>query len=275
MPEISEVRIMSEFINKRAGEVDHFLDISKNPEHKSKTNLSLPFSRFQLSAESRGKELKVRFIDLDFKYEEPSSKDMVFTMGMGGNWNYSNDVFSVPKHTHLKIVDSKYGVLGMHDIRRFARWEWRDWNPERGPDPVREFESFKLNIQRDLIQNPNKTDFKKPIYEFLMNQKYCNGVGNYLRAEILGRIDLDPHISANNYISETSDFFYDTVRRICEESYVLGGGQFKDWYNMDDQNGEKWESFQEWIQFYFNKQRCINLKDSKGRTFWMDKKWIK
>jgi len=55
MPEISEVRIMSEFINNVASKVDYFVGISKNPEHKSKTNLNVPFEHFQLKAFSRGK----------------------------------------------------------------------------------------------------------------------------------------------------------------------------------------------------------------------------
>lgn len=272
MPEISEVRIMSEFINRRAGEVDYFHSISKNPEHKNKTNLALPFSKFQLRADTRGKELRLRFIDLDFKYEEPSNKEMVFTMGMSGNWNYSKDVFSIPKHTHLRIVDSNHGILGLHDVRRFARWDWRGWNPERGPDPDTEFDSFVDNIFKNI-----QTDrvFQKPIYEVMMNQKYFNGVGNYLRAEILGRIDHDPTISAREYILLNGPEFFAVLSRVIKESYVLGGGQFKDWYNQADLEKKKSKEFQEWMGFYLNKENCINLKDSNGRVFWMDKKWIK
>ncbi len=272
MPEISEVRIMSEFINRRAGEVDYFHSISKNPEHKSKTNLILPFSRFQLRADSRGKELRLRFIDLDFKYEETSSRDMVFTMGMSGNWNYSNDVFSIPNHTHLRIVDSKYGILGLHDVRRFARWDWRGWNPERGPDPDTEFDSFVDNIYKNI-----QTDrvFNKPVYEVLMNQKYFNGVGNYLRAEILGRIDSDPTASAREYILLNGPEFFAILSKVIKESYILGGGQFKDWYNQADLEKKKSKEFQAWMKFYLHKERCIAIKDSSKRTFWMDKKWIK
>ncbi len=272
MPEISEVRIMSEFINRRAGEVDYFHSISKNPEHKSKTNLILPFSRFQLRADSRGKELRLRFIDLDFKYEETSSRDMVFTMGMSGNWNYSNDVFSIPNHTHLRIVDSKYGILGLHDVRIFARWDWRGWNPERGPDPDTEFDSFVDNIYKNI-----QTDrvFNKPVYEVLMNQKYFNGVGNYLRAEILGRIDSDPTASAREYILLNGPEFFAILSKVIKESYILGGGQFKDWYNQADLEKKKSKEFQAWMKFYLHKERCIAIKDSSKRTFWMDKKWIK
>jgi endonuclease VIII-like 1 len=272
MPEISEVRIMSEFINRVAGEVDHFCAISKNPEHKSKTDLSVPFSEFQIKADSRGKELRLKFISLDLDLEESETKIMTFTMGMSGNWNYSKDISSMPKHTHLRIVDSNHGILGLHDVRRFARWDWRGWNPERGPDPDTEFDAFVdnicENIQKDRI-------FNKPIYEVLMNQKYFNGIGNYLRAEILGRIDSDPKFSAREYILLNGPEFFAILSKVVKESYILGGGQFKDWYNQADLEKKKSKEFQEWMGFYLQKERCIAIKDSSKRTFWMDKKWIK
>lgn len=274
MPEISEIRIMSEYINKVASNVDHFVSMAKSPEKKSKTNLDLPFFKFQLEAISRGKELKIRFKDLDYKNEELGQKDLVLTMGMSSNWNYSENLSVVPKHTHLMILASNGGVLGLYDVRRFARWEWRDWNPNRSPDPVRDFDNFKFQLLYYLDKNPQKAAFRKPIYETLLNQDYFNGIGNYLRAEILGRINTDPRTPTGDYIRKVGDEFFSVLKRISEESYILGGGQFKDWYNQEDQEGEKWKSFQEWMQFYFNKEQCMPIKDSNGRVFWMDKKWL-
>jgi len=273
MPEISEVRIMSEFINRVASDVDYFVGMSKNPEHKSKTSLVIPFEHFQIKAYSRGKELMVRFISLDFSYDEsdPLVKPLVFTMGMSGNWNYSKTIFDVPKHTHLMIMDCHGGVLGMNDVRRFARWDWRSWNEERGHDPVQETELFKKDILENLMKD---RVFQKPIYEVMMNQKYFNGVGNYLRAEILGRIDLDPRLSAGDYIIRAGDKFFNMTEKIIVESYELGGGQFKDWYNQADLEKKKSKEFQAWMQFYFNKERCVPIKDKQDRNFWIDKKWL-
>lgn len=51
------------------------------------------------------------------------------------------------------------------------------------------------------MDNLHKKAFGKPIMEVLMNQQYFNGIGNYLRAEILFRIgDLNPFISARDAI---------------------------------------------------------------------------
>ena len=272
MPEISEVRIMSEFINRVSSDVDYFVGMSKNPEHKSKTSLILPFDHFQIKAYSRGKELMLRFINLDFSYDDITDfKPLVFTMGMSGNWNYSKNMFEIPKHTHLMIMGCDGSVLGMNDVRRFARWDWRGWNEERGHDPVQETELFK----KDILENLTKDKiFQKPIFEVMMSQKYFNGVGNYLRAEILGRIDLDPRLSAGNYIVRSGELFFNMTEKIIVESYELGGGQFKDWYNQADLEKKKSKEFQAWMQFYFNRERCIPIKDKQDRNFWIDKKWL-
>lgn len=270
MPEISEVRIMSEFINSVASKKEYFTAIRKSPEHKSKTDLSIEFKKFNIKAASRGKELCLNFTDFD---DRSKSRKMTFTMGMSGNWNYSESINEVPKHTHLMIEANDEGILGMHDVRRFARWDWRTWNPERGPDPVREPDEFKDHILDGIIKD--KKAFHHPIYEVLMNQEYFNGIGNYLRAEILGRICLDPLFPADIYITLAGDDFFDTLRKVVKESYILGGGQFKDWYNQEDQKGERWMNFQEWIKFYTNKETCVPVKDRKDRVFWMDKKWIR
>jgi endonuclease VIII-like 1 len=271
MPEISEVRIMSEFINSVASDVDCFVGMSKNPEHKSKTDLNLPYSKFQISAQSRGKELRLEFKQNQIGEDLHYHKYLTFTMGMSGNWNYSKNAFEIPKHTHLMFMDSNGGILGMHDVRRFARWDWRSWNPERGYDPVQETELFR----NDILENLTKDRiFQKPIFEVMMNQKYFNGVGNYLRAEILGRIDLDPRLSAGDYIIKAGDKFFNVTEKVIVESYVLGGGQFKDWYNQADLEKKKSKEFQEWMQFYFNRERCIPVKDKQDRNFWIDKKWL-
>jgi endonuclease VIII-like 1 len=269
MPEISEVRIMSEFINSVGAKKKHFTSLFKNPEHKSKTDLSLlEFRRFRISSESRGKELQIVFSDT----EKEISKIMTLTMGMSGNWRYANNLSEVQKHTHLMIKDDSGGILGLHDVRRFARWDWRDWNPDRGPDPTRQHDMFVKNIIKG-IEDGKKT-FNRPIYEVMMDQTFFNGVGNYLRAEILGRIGVSPFLSGFEYIDKTKEVFFQTIKKIIDESYVLGGGQFKDWYNEEDQKGQKWHSFQEWMQFYFNKEKCVPLKDRNDRVFWIDKKWI-
>ena len=41
--------------------------------------------------------------------------------------------------------------------------------------------------RKNVLDSVHKAVFKKPICEVLLDQKFFNGVGNYLRAEILYR----------------------------------------------------------------------------------------
>ena len=69
-------------------------------------------------------------------------------------------------------------------LLRFGRWELTDtWSDNRGPDPMFEYQEFRSNI----LDNLQDTIFNKPLCEVMHNQKYFNGIGNYLRAEIIFR----------------------------------------------------------------------------------------
>ena len=76
---------------------------------------------------------------------------------------------------------------------RFGKWKISDtFSSDRGPDPVHEYADFRANI----LNNLDKKLFQKAICEVMHNQKYFNGIGNYLRAEILNRcVDLSNFMS--------------------------------------------------------------------------------
>lgn len=44
-----------------------------------------------------------------------------------------------------------------------------------------------LCYRENVLSNLEDAAFDKPVCEALLNQKYFNGIGNYLRAEILYR----------------------------------------------------------------------------------------
>lgn len=49
---------------------------------------------------------------------------------------------------------------------------------------------FSLFFRKNVLSNLPDKVFDRPICEALLNQKYFNGIGNYLRAEILYRLFL-------------------------------------------------------------------------------------
>lgn len=256
MPELAELKLTADYVNSLSeGRV--FSHITKNPEHKWK---EVNFDNFTINAESRGKELKLKLTS-DLSGE---TRDLIMTMGMGGNFQWANPGSDI-KHTHLFFHCADGGHLAFVDIRRFGKWKWGDWNESRGPDPTQEYSEFRSNI----LSNLGRKTFEKPIYEVLMDQRYFNGIGNYLRAEILYRIPgANPFLSARNFIEKYGDPLFELCRDIPLHVYEIGGGTIKDWKNpfggKSDISG--------FMKCYGNPD-MLKISDRGGRTFWYDSKW--
>jgi len=263
MPELAEVRLTSDFVNKiTRGKVFH--SVWKNPVHKgSEFEIGFPF---EIESQSRGKELMLEISEPDLFHTGqylPKVKTLMMTMGMGGHFEWA-ETGSRIKHTHLSFICDE-GELAFVDIRRFGKWKFGFWNSERGPDPTKQFVAFKKNI----LDNLESRDFKKPIHELLMNQKYFNGIGNYLRAEILFRTECDPFISSREGIHGFPEII-DLCRDLPLIAYQLGGGRLKDWKNpFGEKSTNTWESF---MLCYGNKSMS-KILDRNGRTFWYNPKW--
>lgn len=259
MPELAELRLTADFINHSAKGME-FVNILKNPVHKG-NNLDKPFESFSITAESRGKELILTLHD----FYSSEKRKLLMTMGMSGRFAYTNSNKEL-KHTHLKFYTDDGTTLSFVDVRRFGKWKWTtDWSPNRGPDPTTQYEDFKKNI----LDNLNSKALSVPIHLFIMNQRYCNGLGNYLRAEVLYRLpDLNPNTPAKEAFLLHPNLFQ-LCRDIPLQAYALGGGQLKDWENPFKNDPEPFRKF---IRCYGN-PTMKRVKDKNGRMFWYDPKW--
>ncbi|KAG8144903.1 putative Endonuclease 8-like 1-like isoform X1 protein [Naja naja] len=176
MPEGPELFQASRYINAECagiiftGKVEKS-EVSKNPE--------VPFESdaYRISAVSRGKELKLTLTPLPREGSKGRPMDLVFRFGMSGNFKMV-PVSDMPKHAHLRFYTQgkPARVLCYVDTRRFG----------------------KDNVLRNLSDKA----FNKPICEALLNQKFFNGVGNYLRAEILHRSNIPPFEKARTVLEE-------------------------------------------------------------------------
>jgi endonuclease VIII-like 1 len=259
MPELAELRLTADYINKSANGLS-FVNIVKNPVHKGK-DISVPYRKFYISAESRGKELMLTIRD---KYSEDSVK-LLMTMGMSGRFKLTNTA-DEPKHSHLMFHTDDGTTLSFVDVRRFGKWKFvTDWSSNRGPDPTREFNEFRRNIYDVGFCKPA---FDQPIHLVLMNQQYFNGIGNYLRAEILYRANVHPNTRASLALLRAPQIF-DLCRDIPLQAYALGGGQLKDWENPFESDPEPFRKF---MRCYGN-PTMKRVRDKNGRMFWYDPKW--
>jgi len=255
MPELPEVRIMSDFINnKSAGKIFNKI------WNVEKGNIPNMFSddKFKLNSISNGKELILN-INSDTNY-----RIYVF-MGMSGNWNYvPTSNWNNTKYIRLKLDDETGNSLILHGGFMGPKYSIKTpfTGIKRGPDPIKNYIEFKDNI----LNNLQSKDFDKPIFECLLNQKYFNGIGNYLRSTIIYYLDINPFQKAKDVIVKNPNII-EMCRDICLKSYLLNGGQLKDWKNPFD---TKSDEFNDWV--YYKKGKSI--KDSNNRTFWFNPKWI-
>lgn len=257
MPELAELKLTADYINEMAEGLS-FQRIVKNPEHKGQT-VEVPFHKFLISAESRGKELRVKLKDAF----SDNATFLIMNMGMSGHF-VMTPLNEIPKHAHLIFYAHGSVALSFVDVRRFGKWKRSiNWSDNRGPDPTLERSDFVDNI----INNIDKKAFQKPLYEALMDQKYFNGIGNYLRAEIIYRLEnVNPFLPAKEQILK-----YPAILEMCENipklAYKKGGGSIKDWKNpfTEEPSGK-------FMLCYGNKEmaQCI---DRNGRRFWYDPKW--
>ena len=266
MPEGPEIHIAARFINQVAkhhsfgGKIVKSEVSTKNPdvEFKAKT--------YNISAEARGKELKVFLED---KKNAKNKTHILFRFGMSGCFNFTSEE-ELPKHAHLRFFTTEKSpqVLSFVDYRRFGRWEIEgEWGKDRGPDPMFEYEKFRENV----LGNLEAAAFNRAICETMLDQKYFNGIGNYLRAEILYRAKIKPFTQAREVLAplvvkkEDEDRKLD-VLDLCHivPKEVLSLNKGKN-YNPDFEESDK--SFGQWLQCYYV-EGMNNLQDGNGRTMW-------
>lgn len=258
MPELAELKLTSEFVNE-ASKGLVYTYVEKNPEHKGQ-DLNIPFKYWRLSSESKGKEIVLTITCDDTGQTIP----IRMTMGMSGHFKVTNTAHE-PKHAHLKFYRKDGTTLSFVDVRRFGKWtQGLSWNEDRGPDPTQDFDAFFMHIMTNLT---NRT-FRKPLYEVLMDQKWFNGIGNYLRAEIIYRAEnVDPFLPASMQLAK-----YPKILTLCRDipmlAYAKGGGSIKDWDNPFGESAIK----EKFMLCYGNKDMNTRI-DPKGRRFWYDPKW--
>ena len=107
-----------------------------------------------------------------------------------------------PLGVHLRFVRSDGAVLCFVDsrvrIHSHAVWNfgWFGGSHRRSPDPVYEYAQFRTRVLALLTSTPPVRDAEAlldgPVCELLLDQRLFNGVGNYLRAEILDRAGICP-----------------------------------------------------------------------------------
>ncbi|XP_062246797.1 endonuclease 8-like 1 isoform X2 [Platichthys flesus] len=298
MPEGPELHLASLYVNKMCNGVVFTGAVRKSEVSKSP---EVPFTceAYRITAASRGKEVKLTLTPVKSEGPEQAAQteqadlpmDIVFRFGMSGYFRFTTDD-ELPKHSHLRFYskETPCRVLSFVDTRRFGSWQPNGtWQPDRGPCIMFEYKSFRENVVSHLSDRA----FDRPICETLLNQKYFNGIGNYLRAEILFRLNIPPFVPARTVLeglgSEDSCESGDCVKkenkkspdrakkqvvkeeaadllRLCHTvplEVVNQGGKGYDPEKAD------YTDFKAWLQCYYV-EGMKSIRDHNGRTMWFN-----
>jgi formamidopyrimidine-DNA glycosylase len=283
MPEIVEVKSICDFINKSKIKIYRFEVNNTHPhclinDDKNYNQKHFPFHELisekfpligDLNAEYRGKELKLILNYPETNHNDISKYEICVSLGFTGNFVIIDHLEPMPKYWHWSINYLNGKKLVFYCKRKLSRFRRGDFDSKRSPG-INDKEWVDFTIQK--IKN-NDYQLSKPIYEYLMRQDRCNGVGNYMRSVILHRIktkyNISPFLTAKEFFEKISPYFVrDIVREIILESYKLKGYQGTDWKNplcKEEEYAYYKEKFFEWCKPYLNGNK---IKDSQNRTFW-------
>ncbi|NWI21027.1 NEIL1 Endonuclease, partial [Crypturellus soui] len=195
MPEGPELALAGRYVNAQCDGLVFAGAVERSPVSKSP---AVPFASpaYRISAATRGKELRLTLAPLGDDGAPEAA--LVLRFGMSGSLRLCAAA-DAPRHTHLRFVTCERPprALCFVDARRFGRWQLgAEWQPGRGPCVLAEYAAFRENVLKNLADKA----FDRPICEALLNQKYFNGIGNYLRAEILYRLKIPPFEKARTVL---------------------------------------------------------------------------
>lgn len=227
---------------------------------------------YTITGVSRGKEVKLCLTAQPEGKKKMKNIDIIFHFGMSGKFELQNKS-EMAKHSHLNFfMRDENKVLSFIDYRRFGKWKvTSEWDVKRGPCVLQDYKAFRQNVLKSI----EASEFQKPICEVLLNQKYFNGIGNYLRAEILYRSRIPPFESAYNVLKPLKDAEENDVKikqpdilSLCTKlpNEVITLNVSNGYFN-NPSNGENYEELFQWLQCY-DQDGMSNLVDHNGRTIW-------
>lgn len=244
MPEGPEVKIIADVLNEIIGDQEFIIEnisverTSKYYGKSSSLNLEAMIGKELGSVIPYGKKVIFTIVGSEFPV-------IVSSLGLEGHWILLDDYDKAKKYPHVSFIftlkkksildpsltdrsddkptqfliyaDSRhFGLLSIAtDIKQYD-FLMKDVGPSWLQDNVT-FEQFYTVLRNKRF----KAD--KIIVDFLVEQKYFSGIGNYMRSEILYLAKISPHRPLNTLSIEDSRRIYDAVFLVIEEALKANG----------------------------------------------------
>lgn len=162
------------------------------------------------------------------------------TLGMTGQW-----AFNPTKHLCLTFTLDDGSFIYFNDQRHFGTISFIPTT-----DLNKKIKGLQWDPLRDSsLNSPPFPRTEQPIGDYLLNQKYFSGVGNYIRAEALYRAKINPWTPSCQLDPTQYQELLRAVTKIMTESLAAQGASFK---TYRDANGDA-GNFASFFQVYGQK----------------------
>jgi uracil-DNA glycosylase len=237
MPELPEIRRFAALISTTA---------QQSQLMSAHADLGSTQSGLPVRAQSRGKQLLLTV----------GERSLLLGFGLVGHWTTAADTSGADVRLWMRFQNGT--VLVLKDAMKMAKWApAADFDRKRGPDPIDEHAAFVENVTAAVSQRRLTGE----ISAALLNQQFFNGVGNYLRAELLHRAGIYP-LDAIELVAEKRPREFATLLRLCRdvplEIISLGINKYGD--EIEKQR------FADWLHVY---DKGVFVVDSSKRKIYM------
>lgn len=238
MPEGPEVAVVGDWLHTQlTGKIITSIQLGNYNKPNAQTLIGLPQSKVE-GVCTHGKKIFI----CTSHYVLQSS------LIMTGKWTYTygnnskialtlceSSVHGLIQYNPIYFDDK----LGMGWLHVFTYSEYFDKKSKSAPCLIRNNVSFELFVQRIL--------WDKPLYLVLNDQKIIEGIGNYLRAEILYAARLSPHRLVTSLSHDDLFRLYTCTITIMKKSYECGGCALKDYTHPE---GKEKSTYANYLRVY-------------------------
>ena len=242
MPELPEVETIRRQLSQEVPLRIESVEYSPHAHSIVKEECFYPEGKSIICIKRHGKAL-------DFHWE--GDCHLVSHLGMSGSWRLSGEKV-VEKHTHVQwkgvAPDGKRIYFAYVDPRRFGRMLYLDragheeymarWGPDVSSD----------QFQGDYIRSVFKRYPERKLKEFLLDQKYFAGIGNYIACEVCAHARLRPTRRVKTLSRMDCQRIRDAVELVIGGQIEHKGLTFQGGYT--DAMGDKGEGLSRLVVFH-------------------------
>lgn len=260
MPESSEVRLTTEFLNDYLSNtcITNWSFISGKYEEEKPEGYEEFIDELPLLVE--GVYCKGKFIYFVL-FNDNGCFYVMHSLRMTGRWQKFSDLYC---HAYIE-VDEK-DPLWFRDPRCLGTFQFTrnkdildDYLNKLGPD-ILQPDQFTLPVWKQIISD-NK---KKNITALMMNQDIVAGIGNYQKAESLYYARISPLRKAESLTEDEIERLYQGIVNVSRTSYNHGGMSIQDYA---DENGQK-GSYGSLLKIYGKNSAKKTKTPDQRTTYW-------